>query len=203
MDARIEGCPCQHATRAEAYAPSEAIRMHGHPGHLRWPDYRSSDRPHYVRVVHHKTGVEVWHPLGDRDGPIYPELETQLGALPRLAVPIVLTPGEKGCRQAILVFLRQTHRSRSPTVSRLARACHDDGMPPRWHDGTGRRRADRAGSDEPIGPSIARRRPRLRQEDRPQRLSASRKRRAWVQDLEHARNESQNVHQNPESERRR
>lgn len=36
-----------------------------------------------------------------------------------------------------------------------------------------------------------------------QRLSASRKRRAWVQDLEHARNESQNGHQTVESERRR
>jgi hypothetical protein len=36
-----------------------------------------------------------------------------------------------------------------------------------------------------------------------QRLSAAHKRRAWVLELEHARNESQNEHRNDESEWRR
>ena len=65
-------------------------------GHLRWTDYRSQDRPHHVRIVHHKTGVEVWHPLGDRDGPFYPDLEARLAALPRVAIPVVVTSGKKG-----------------------------------------------------------------------------------------------------------
>lgn len=65
----------EHATRAEAFALSDAIRAYGHPhlaavplvcfewlqrpenllaGHLRWLDYRPVERPNHVRIVHHK-----------------------------------------------------------------------------------------------------------------------------------------------------
>ena len=32
-------------------------------GMLRWPDYRSKEWPSAVKILHHKTGAMVWHPL--------------------------------------------------------------------------------------------------------------------------------------------
>ena len=32
-------------------------------GYLAWPDYRPKDAPDAIRIVHHKTGATVWHPL--------------------------------------------------------------------------------------------------------------------------------------------
>lgn len=214
----------QHATRAEAYALSEAIRMHGHPhlaivplvcfewlqrpenilaGHLSWPDYRSPDRPHHVRIVHHKTGVEVWHPLGDRDGLFYPELETQLGALPRLAVPIVVTPGEKGAVRPYSFsyakrVVRDARRAAGLPEHVTMTACRHGGMT---------ELGDAELTEQGVMSLSGHRSPEaargyVKKTDA-QRLSASRKRRAWIQDLEHARNESQNEDRNVESERRR
>ena len=107
----------QEATRSEAYALSDAIKSYGHPhlaivplvcfewhqrpenilaGYLRWTDYRSSERPNQVRIVHHKTGEVVWHPLDENDQRFYPELEARLAELERLAIPIAVTPGKRG-----------------------------------------------------------------------------------------------------------
>jgi hypothetical protein len=63
-------------------------------GYLTWPDYRPADFPHALRIVHHKTGAVVWHPLEEvtPDGPVpfYPEAESVLARLPRRGVPMIL-----------------------------------------------------------------------------------------------------------------
>jgi hypothetical protein len=63
-------------------------------GYLTWPDYRPADFPHALRIVHHKTGAVVWHPLEEitPDGPVrfYPEAEDILARLPRRGVPMIL-----------------------------------------------------------------------------------------------------------------
>jgi hypothetical protein len=63
-------------------------------GYLTWPDYRPTDFPRALRIVHHKTGARVWHPLEEvtPDGPVcfYPEAENVLGRLPRRGVPMIL-----------------------------------------------------------------------------------------------------------------
>jgi hypothetical protein len=60
-------------------------------GALRWPDYRSKDWPNAIKIVHHKTGATVWHPLQDDDGTLfYEEAEAVLSKLPRRGVPMIL-----------------------------------------------------------------------------------------------------------------
>jgi hypothetical protein len=64
-------------------------------GYLTWQDYRPADFPHALRIVHHKTGAVVWHPLEEitPDGSLirfYPEAEAVLACLPRRGVPMIL-----------------------------------------------------------------------------------------------------------------
>ena len=63
-------------------------------GVLRWPDYRSKEWPNAIKILHHKTGATVWHPLEDTvDGDIvqfYAEAEAILSNLPRRGVPMIL-----------------------------------------------------------------------------------------------------------------
>ena len=63
-------------------------------GVLRWPDYRSKDWPNAIKILHHKTGATVWHPLEDSvDGVtvrFYPEAEAILEKLPQRGVPMIL-----------------------------------------------------------------------------------------------------------------
>jgi hypothetical protein len=63
-------------------------------GYLTWLDYRPTDFPHALRIVHHKTGAIVWHPLEEitADGTVqfYPEAEAVLARLPRRGVPMIL-----------------------------------------------------------------------------------------------------------------
>ncbi len=63
-------------------------------GVLRWPDYRSKGWPNAVKILHHKTGATVWHPLEDTvDGTLvkfYPEAEAILAKLPQRGVPMIL-----------------------------------------------------------------------------------------------------------------
>ena len=60
-------------------------------GALRWPDYHSKDWPNAIKIVHHKTGATVWHPLQDEDGTLfYEEAEAVLSKLPRRGVPMIL-----------------------------------------------------------------------------------------------------------------
>jgi hypothetical protein len=63
-------------------------------GILRWPDYRSKEWPNAVKILHHKTGATVWHPLedtvGDKLVKFYPEAEAVLENLPRRGIPMIL-----------------------------------------------------------------------------------------------------------------
>jgi len=63
-------------------------------GYLTWPDYRPGDFPNAIRIVHHKTGKIVWHPLEEQteSGPrkFYEDAEAILGHLPRRGVPMIL-----------------------------------------------------------------------------------------------------------------
>jgi hypothetical protein len=75
--------------------PLICFELHQRPenvlaGHLTWSDYRPPERPHSIRVEHHKTGEMVWLPLRDNSGDLFPELTAYLDSLERLGVPIVL-----------------------------------------------------------------------------------------------------------------
>lgn len=63
-------------------------------GILCWPDYRSKDWPSAIKILHHKTGATVWHPLEDTVNAdvvrFYPEAEAILEKLPRRGVPMIL-----------------------------------------------------------------------------------------------------------------
>lgn len=59
-------------------------------GYIRWPDYQ---RGRSVRLVHHKTGAAIEHPLVDADGTsFYAEAEAVLSHVPARGIPIVLRP---------------------------------------------------------------------------------------------------------------
>jgi hypothetical protein len=56
-------------------------------------DYRGGQAPDAIRVVHHKTGQVVLHPLVDEGGePFYPEAEAILARLPKRAVLMIAGP---------------------------------------------------------------------------------------------------------------
>jgi integrase len=63
-------------------------------GVLRWPDYRGKEWPNAIKILHHKTGATVWHPLEETNGGVatvfYPEAEAVLAKLPRRGVPMIL-----------------------------------------------------------------------------------------------------------------
>jgi len=63
-------------------------------GVLRWPDYRSKEWPNAIKVLHHKTGAVVWHPLEETVETttiqFYAEAEAILAQLPRRGVPMIL-----------------------------------------------------------------------------------------------------------------
>lgn len=70
-------------------------------GYLTWQDYRPADFPHALRIVHHKTGALVWHPLeeitpGEALICFYPEAEAVLARLPRRGVPMILQARRDG-----------------------------------------------------------------------------------------------------------
>jgi hypothetical protein len=105
------------ATRVEAYALANALKEIGEPhlgaaalicfewhqrpehvraGDITWADWRPPERPDAVQIRHPKTGAKGWVPLQDGRGPLFPEVEAYLAALPRLGLPIVLTAGRRG-----------------------------------------------------------------------------------------------------------
>jgi hypothetical protein len=211
----------QRATRAEAFALSEAIKAYGHPhlaivplvcfewlqrpenilaGHLRWTDYRPPERPKHVRIVHHKTGEVVWHPLEDVGEVFYPELEQRLAELSRPAIPVVVTLGKGGAVHPYSFsyakrIVREARRAAFLSEHVTMTACRHGGMT---------ELGDAQLTEQGVMSLSGHRTPEaargyVKKTDA-QRLAAARKRRAWVLELEHARNESQNEHQNDESE---
>lgn len=211
----------EHATRAEAFALSDAIRAYGHPhlaavplvcfewlqrpenllaGHLRWLDYRPVERPNHVRIVHHKTGVEIWHPLEAAGERFYPELESRLGELERLAIPIVVTSGAKGASRPYSFsyakrIVREARRAAGLPEHVTMTACRHGGMT---------ELGDAELTEQGVMSLSGHRTPDaargyIKKTDA-QRLAAARKRRAWVMELEHGENESQNEPRTRESE---
>lgn len=81
-------------------------------GHLTWTDYRPAERPHAVRILHHKTGELVWLPLSDEDGALFPELTTYLDGLERLGVPVVLMKPKRGKSKPARPFKMRDARAR-------------------------------------------------------------------------------------------
>ena len=63
-------------------------------GVLRWPDYRNKEWPSAIKILHHKTGAVVWHPLEEiveaAIVQFYAEAEAILAQLPRRGVPMIL-----------------------------------------------------------------------------------------------------------------
>ncbi len=99
----------QPATRKETYNLAKALADLGHPnlalaplvcfewpqraehalsGVLTWTDYRPSQRPNAVHIMHPKTGAMVWMPLEDDEGLLFPEIEAVIAGLPRRGVPM-------------------------------------------------------------------------------------------------------------------
>jgi hypothetical protein len=212
----------QAATREEAYALSAALQSLGHPhlaivplvcfewhqrpenvlaGHLSWADYRPSDRPNHVRIVHHKTGEEVWHPLSENGQPFYPELETRLAELERKAVPIVVTPGNRGSAHPYSFsyanrIVRKAARANGLPEHVTMEACRHGGLT---------ELGDAELTEQEEMSLSGHRSPRalrryIKKTDN-QRLSATRKRRAWILQKEQAQNESQNSPKKAKSER--
>jgi len=63
-------------------------------GYLAWPDYRPKDAPTAIRIVHHKTGATVWHPLEEHtnEGAVqfYADAEAVLARVPHRGVSMIL-----------------------------------------------------------------------------------------------------------------
>lgn len=214
----------QKATREEAYALSDAIKSDGHPhlaivplvcfewyqrpenilaGYLRWTDYRPSERPNHVRIVHHKTDEVVWHPLDENGQRFYPELEVRLAELVRMAIPIVVTPGKRGIAHRYSFsyanrIVRKAARAAGIPEHVTMEACRHGGLT-ELGDAQLTEQEEMSLSGH-RSPDALRRYIKMTEQ---QRLSATRKRRAWVLEEEHARNASQNNGQKGESERRR
>ena len=195
----------QHATRTEALALSQAIRDQGHPhlaivplvcfewlqrpenvlaGYLRWSDYRPPERPNHVKIVHHKTGAVVWHPLEAAGERFYPELEQRLADLDRRALPIVVTSGERGANRPYSFsyakrIVREARRAAGLPEHVTMTACRHGGMT---------ELGDAELTEQGVMSLSGHRSPDaargyVKRTD-VQRLSAARKRRAWVLELE-------------------
>jgi hypothetical protein len=216
-------CSIRVATREEAYALSKAIAAYGHPhlaivplicfewhqrpenilsGYLRWSDYRPSERPNHVRIVHNKTGEVVWLPLEQSGTLFFPELEAKLAQLERRAIPIVVTAGKRGAAHPYSFsyanrIVRNAARRAGLPEHVTMEACRHGGLTELGNaELTEQEEMSLSGHSSP---DALRR--YVRKTDS-QRLSATRKRRAWLAE-EQPSNESQNGPLSEESERRR
>jgi hypothetical protein len=71
-------------------------------GFITWTEYRSREAPSSIRIIHHKNGAVVLHPLEDDDGTrFYADAEAVLGKVPRRGVPMVLHAA-RGGKTAVL-----------------------------------------------------------------------------------------------------
>jgi hypothetical protein len=106
-------------------------------GYLAWPDYRPKDVPGAIRIVHHKTGATVWHPLEEAtDGGIvqfYADAEAVLTRVPRRGVPMILkskrdgTAAPYGPKETAKIVRRLRERLSLPATFTLD-ACRHGGM---------------------------------------------------------------------------
>jgi IS5 family transposase len=130
----------------------------------------------------------------------YPEIEGFLANLTKIAIPVVATLGERGAARPYSFsyakrIVREARRRTGLAEHITMTACRHGGMTE-----LGDAELTEQGVMSLSGhrtPDAAR--SYVKKTDA-QRLAAARKRRAWVLELEHARNESQNEHRMRESE---
>jgi hypothetical protein len=141
------------ATRDEAYALAAALAGLGHPhlgfaaiaafewhqrpehligGVLAWTNYRPAGRPE-ILIRHPKTGAEVWLPLQDNEGLLFPEAEAALQALSRLGVGVVINNAKSGPARPYSPFYAKALVRRARRKAGLAEhvtlaACRHGGM---------------------------------------------------------------------------
>lgn len=191
------------ATRAEAYALHKALVAAGEPhlaavplvcfewhqrpenvlaGHLSWGDYRPPERPHAVRVLHHKTGELVWLPLVHNGTALFPELAHYLDSLERIGVPVVLMrPKAKGA--AAKPFTLRDARKRVRLAASAAGLPRDLTLAACRHGGLtelGDAELTEQGVMALSGHKDARSARLYVKRTEQQRLAAASKRRAWV-----------------------
>lgn len=190
------------ATRAEAYALAMQLREISEPhlgaaalicfewlqrpenvlgGKITWADYRSSEQPAHVRVLHHKTGEVVWMPLEDGEGQLYPELEAYLADLPRLGLPIALTAGVRGPARPYSMAFAQRRVREARAAAKLGNhvtldACRHGGMTE-----LGDAELTEQGVMTLSGHKTAQAARLYVKRTQRQRLTAARKRRRWVE----------------------
>ena len=142
----------------------------------------------------------VWHPLEAGGERFYPELEDDLRVLDKIAVPVVATTGERGAARPYSFsyakrIVREARRAAGLPEHVTMTACRHGGMT---------ELGDAELTEQGVMSLSGHRTPDaargyVKKTD-VQRLAAARKRRAWVLEIEHARNESQNEHRMRESE---
>jgi hypothetical protein len=85
---------------------------------IRWTDYRSKEWPNAVRIEHHKTGQQIWHPLEETVNQVrtafYADAEAVLAKLPRRGIPMIQVDPDatkpRGCFLAKAVNVAQRGR---------------------------------------------------------------------------------------------
>jgi hypothetical protein len=106
-------------------------------GYLAWPDYRPKDAPNAIRIVHHKTGATVWHPLEEATDSgvvqFYADAEAVLARVPRRGVPMILKAKRDGSavpygpKETAKIVRRLRERLGLPATFTLD-ACRHGGM---------------------------------------------------------------------------
>jgi hypothetical protein len=102
--------------------------------------------PTAIRIVHHKTGATIWHPLEEQtdEGTVqfYADAEAVLARVPRGGVPMILNASLTDRRFPMPRKRQQSsfggYANSANSLTRLVRC-----VPPWWHDGTRGSRADR------------------------------------------------------------
>lgn len=103
-------------------------------GHLNWTDYRSEKNPDIIRILHHKTGAIVLHPLEERSSrsvvKFYEEAEQVLAHQPRRGVSMILRETEDGNAKPFAISTMQhivQRMRKKPSIFTLD-ACPHGGM---------------------------------------------------------------------------
>lgn len=106
-------------------------------GHIKWSDYRAPSAPSVIRILHHKTGAIVLHPLEEvtPEGTVrfYEEAEEVLAKLPRRGLPMILrevSPGKsKPFAQSSVQHIVQRMRKKLKLPAHFTLdACRHGGM---------------------------------------------------------------------------
>jgi hypothetical protein len=128
-------------------------------GYLTWPDYRPADQSNAVRIVHHKTGAVVWHPLEETtpDGPVrfYTDAEAVL-CPPAPARRTDDPESRQGWPRGAILNHGHGQASQAP-AARPRPPCnvHSRCLPPRGHDRAGSSGANGRTRPRPFRPPDA------------------------------------------------